>query len=204
MEELVDELIAKMDSTNYGVFYIGHNKIRTIKNKIDPEGYNAISSNLSFDYFNAFAYKCPVICNIVSEKKSEDGVLTDKQRFMYFRDDGFVEAGSRFSEMPVQVPYGAEEYYNAVVEGIKASIEKDKGTTSPKSKQKAKDKSKPEPKQETIKYTPDTLVELSKKVAQKSTQDDVMAIYDEFGITNPKIADEEALRGAINKLKEMV
>jgi len=43
---------------------------------------------------------------------------------MYFRDDGFVEAGSRFSTMPTHVLYGAKNYNDAIIEGIKASLAK--------------------------------------------------------------------------------
>lgn len=126
---------------------------------------------------------------------------------MYFRDDGFVEAGSRFSEMPVQVPYGAEEYYNAVIDGIKASVEKDKEGDVPKPKKVKKTEPKkevPPKKEEKVEYTSETLIELSKKASKKSSQGDVIAVYDEFGIANPKTAEGDALKGAIDKLLEMV
>jgi len=45
---------------------------------------------------------------------------------MHFRDDTYIEAGSRFSELPIRVPYGAEEYIKAIKDGIKATIEKEK------------------------------------------------------------------------------
>lgn len=120
--DLIEEQIMRLRRTKYGVFLVGHNKIKSIKQKLDGDNYNVISSNLTEDYFNAFAYKADIICNIVSEKVVKNGALDATERYMYFRDDGFVEAGSRFSTMPIHVPYGARNYYDAVISGIKASL----------------------------------------------------------------------------------
>jgi hypothetical protein len=120
--DLIQEQIMRLRRTKYGVFLVGHNKIKSIKQKLEGENYNVISSNLTEDYFNAFAYKADIICNIVSEKVVKNGALDATERYMYFRDDGFVEAGSRFSTMPTHVSYGARNYYDAVISGIKASL----------------------------------------------------------------------------------
>jgi hypothetical protein len=120
--ELVQDQIMRLRRTKYGVFLVGHNKIKSIKQKLEGDPYNVISSNLTEDYFNAFAYKADIICNIVSEKIVKKGALDATERYMYFRDDGFVEAGSRFATMPIHVPYGAREYNDAVVSGVKSSL----------------------------------------------------------------------------------
>jgi hypothetical protein len=120
--DLIQEQIMRLRRTKYGVFLVGHNKIKSIKQKMEGENYNVISSNLTEDYFNAFAYKADIICNIVSEKVVKNGALDANERYMYFRDDGFVEAGSRFPTMPTHVPYGARNYHDAVISGIKASL----------------------------------------------------------------------------------
>jgi len=120
--DLIQDQIMRLRRTKYGVFLVGHNKIKSIKQKLEGENYNVISSNLTEDYFNAFSYKADVICNIVSEKVVKNGALDASERYMYFRDDGFVEAGSRFKSMPIHVPYGAKNYYDAVISGIKASL----------------------------------------------------------------------------------
>jgi hypothetical protein len=120
--DIIQEQIMRLRRTKYGVFLVGHNKIKSIKQKLEGDNYNVISSNLTEDFFNAFAYKADIICNIVSEKVVKNGALDATERYMYFRDDGFVEAGSRFPTMPTHVPYGARTYYDAVISGIKASL----------------------------------------------------------------------------------
>ena len=145
--KLINELLDLIKDTGYGYYFVGHNKVKTVKSKLDEEDYTVIGSNLSADYFNAIAYKCPIICNIVSEtEKSSNGLLTDKIRYMHFRDNAYIEAGSRFSEMPVKVPYGAKEYVDAVVGGIKASIEVERKTPPTTEPKKTETKAKVETK----------------------------------------------------------
>jgi len=121
---MIEDQLMRLRRTKYGLFLVGHNKIKSIKQKLEGEDYNVISSNLTEDYFNAFAYKADIVCNIVSEKIVKNGSLDATERYMYFRDDGFVEAGSRFSTMPTHVLYGAKNYNDAIIEGIKASLAK--------------------------------------------------------------------------------
>lgn len=161
--KIINELLDLIKDTGYGYYFVGHNKVKTVKSKLDEEDYTVIGSNLSADYFNAIAYKCPIICNIVSEtEKTTNGLLNDKIRYMHFRDNAYIEAGSRFSEMPVKVPYGAKEYIDAVVSGIKASIavERKVSTTTetPRTEIKKSKPKKEEVKMEELK-TKDPVVE---------------------------------------------
>ena len=54
----------------------------------------------------------------IDENKHVQGTT----RYMWFRTDGFVDAGGRFSEMPERVEYGAENYIEAFEEGVKKAI----------------------------------------------------------------------------------
>lgn len=187
---------------------IGHNKIRSIKSKVDSEDYYVVSSNLSFDYFNTFAYKCPVICNIVEDATVEDGVLQGKIRQMYFRDNAYVEAGSRFSEMPIKVPYGAREYHDAILEGIKASIDKDsttKETASATSKLGSK-KQTPKKPARTLKVAIAEVVEKAKEVQSAGVhQNDIMDVMKTVGYPNPNsIPDIETADNIIGLLDALL
>lgn len=122
---LLEEQLTRLRRTKYGIFLIGHNKVKEIKQKLEGDPYSVVTSNLNADYFNVFAYKADIVCNIVAEKIVKDKVLQDTARYMYYRNDGFVDAGSRFPNMPVHVEYGAMNYFKAVEEGIKASLNKD-------------------------------------------------------------------------------
>lgn len=123
--EMINGQVSRLKKSKYGLFEIGHNKVRELKDKGTGDQYNVLTSNLTNDYFDVFAYKADIVCNIVTEKEmGENNNLQDIKRYMYFRSDGFIDAGSRFAELPNRVPYGAEQYIEAVKDGIKNSLKK--------------------------------------------------------------------------------
>lgn len=126
VETLIGDQITRLKRSKYAVYLIGHNKVKNQKEKLGDE-YVVMTSNLASDYFNIFGYKADIICNIITEREidKEDKTLQGTSRYMYFRNDGYVEAGSRFSELPSRVEYGASEYIEAVTTGIKKSVEKE-------------------------------------------------------------------------------
>ena len=220
LAELINEMLSKLDSiTNKtGVFLIGHNKVRPMKTKLDTEDYYVVSSNLSFDYFNIFAYKCPIICNIIKEvgtvdtgktegsgKDKRDILVAEKRdRFMYFRDSGAVEAGGRFKGMPEKVPYGAREYHDAVIQGIKESIDEDapreeKKETTPKLGNKNTKQTK------TLKQAVLEVIEVAKEVQSRGVaQNDIMGILSGSGYANPNtIPDIETAEKIIEELNKL-
>lgn len=200
LQSLINELLDKIKDTGYGYYFIGHNKTRTIKSKIDDDDYVVVTSNLSTDYFNAIAYKCPIICNIVSDvETNKKGALSDKLRFMHFRDDAYVEAGSRFSELPVKVPYGAKEYIDAVTNGIQASIDKKrkgkkvkvKSDTKPKTENVKKEESKQEKPKQSKKEEP----KVDKKAKIQEIRDEFGKLVKEKGMKNGEVLDIMAKNG---------
>ena len=78
---------------------------------------------------------------IYSEKEiDENKHISDVQRYMYFRTDGFVDAGGRFKNIPDRLPYGAENYIKAFEQAVKGAIEgdvSDKEITKRKKAEKA-------------------------------------------------------------------
>lgn len=122
VEELVDEVLAKLKKSGYGLVMIGHTKIRDIKEK-NGEEYQTLTSNLSADYDGIFANKADIVMTIAVEKDiDENKRIEDTTRYMWFRSDGFVDAGSRFSEMPERIEYGAENYIEAFEAGVKGAM----------------------------------------------------------------------------------
>lgn len=120
--ELVDEQIARIRRAGYGVIYIGHTKIRDIKEK-NGDDYQQLTSNLNSDYDGIFANKADIVMTIAVEKNIDEAKhISDTKRFMYFRSDGFVDAGGRFADMPERVEYGAANYIKAFEEGVKGAI----------------------------------------------------------------------------------
>lgn len=123
VEELIDQLLADLRHAGYGVFLIGHTKLKDVKEKNGDE-YQQLTSNLSSDYDGIFANKADVIMTISIDKTIVDGVITGTKRYMHFRDDGFVDCGSRFKGMVDKCEYGARNYIEAFENGVKSSMVK--------------------------------------------------------------------------------
>ena len=137
---LISNEIELIKQSKYGLFLIGHNKVRPNEDK-DGIKFLQLTSNLESQYYNTFAYKAAIICNIDVEQNVGDalldsngkqrraGNLQNSERYMYFRSDGYVDAGSRFKNIPNRVPFtddphvAAQNYVNAVREGIKDADE---------------------------------------------------------------------------------
>ena len=125
--ELVTEQIARLRSAGYGVFLIGHVKV---KDKIDPvtgDVYEQYTNNLSNKYFGAVADNAQMVVNIVNELNitggSDDkaGRVSGSSRMMYFRDTGLIDAKSRFVGMPDKLPLSAKNFLEAFKMGVKNS-----------------------------------------------------------------------------------
>jgi len=123
VEELIDNLLADLRHAGYGIFLIGHTKLKDVKEKNGDE-YQQLTSNLSSDYDGIFANKADVIMTISIDKTIENGIITGTKRYMHFRDDGFVDCGSRFRGMVDKCEYGARNYIDAFENGVKSSMVK--------------------------------------------------------------------------------
>lgn len=123
VEELIDQLLADLRHAGYGIFLIGHTKLKDVKEKNGDE-YQQLTSNLSSDFDGIFANKADVIMTISIDKTIDNGVITGTKRYMHFRDDGFVDCGSRFKGMVDKCEYGARNYIEAFENGVKSSMVK--------------------------------------------------------------------------------
>ena len=120
--DLIDEQLARLRRSGYGIIYIGHTKIRDIKEK-NGDSYQQLTSNLNTDFDSIFSNKADVVMTIVVEKSIDENKHIDgTKRYMYFRSDGFVDAGGRFSEMPEKIEYGARNYLDAFEAGVKGAM----------------------------------------------------------------------------------
>lgn len=121
---LVDDILARLRKAGYGLVIIGHTKIRDIKEKNGIE-YQQLTSNLSSDFDGIFANKADIVMTIAVEKEVDnDKHINGTTRYMWFRTDGFVDAGGRFADMPERIEYGAKNYIDAFEEGVKNAIKK--------------------------------------------------------------------------------
>ena len=149
VNELVDEVLAKLRGAGYGLVIIGHTKIKDVHEK-NGDTYQKLGSNLNEDFDNIFANKADIIMVIYSEKEIDESKhISDVQRYMYFRTDGFVDAGGRFTNIPARVPYGADEYISAFEQAVKGAIN---GNISDKEIENRKQSEKKEREESAKKY----------------------------------------------------
>lgn len=121
VEELINSVLTRVEDAGYGIFMLGHVKYRDVKEKNGDE-YQKFTSNLSADYDAIFSNKADIIAMITTEKDIQDGFIKGTQRFIYFRSDGFVDAGGRFPHIEEKVEFTTDNYIKTVTDAIKKSI----------------------------------------------------------------------------------
>lgn len=121
LEDMINAVITKLEDSGYGLFFIGHTKIKDVKEK-DGDQYSQLTSNLSADYDGIFSNKADICAMGIIERDITDGRLTGTTRYLQFRSDGFVDAGGRFSNITEKVELSAQNYIDAVKDAIKNEI----------------------------------------------------------------------------------
>lgn len=120
LRKLVDEKLSMLDK-HFGLFVLGHTKLKTIKEqgKLEDQEYQKLSSNLNADYHNIVAHKADVIGTVVVEKEVDDKRVSKVKTMIYFRDNGFIEAGCRFGKIDEKVEFNAPNFIKAIQDAIK-------------------------------------------------------------------------------------
>ena len=127
VEELINSVITRLGDCGYGLVFIGHSKIRDIKEKNGDE-YQMLTSNLSSDYDGIFANKADICMMGTIEKNIDGGFVQDAERYMVFRGDGYIDAGGRFANIDSKVEASATNYIKTVTDAIRKSIKSHEAT----------------------------------------------------------------------------
>ena len=197
VQEIINDQMKRIESAGYGLMFLGHCKIRQIKEKgsANEDGYSQLTSNLDARFDSIFTDKADIVASIFSEKSIEDKKLLNTQRYIYFRSDNFVEAGSRFANMPERVEYGAKEFIDAVEQGVKSSF------STPISKENLEKMKKEE--LENKKNKADIYVEKA-KTGNANEADFLKSVEDYVSLIDKEIMslDKEGKRQKQEELKE--
>ncbi len=118
---LIDNVMTRLSRTGYGLIWIGHTKFKEIEEK-DGTRYQLLTSNLNTDYDLIFSAKADINMLINVEKEIDNNHIQSTQRYMWFRSDGFVDAGGRFTDIESKVEFSVENYIKTVENAIKSSI----------------------------------------------------------------------------------
>lgn len=141
--DLINEQLVKLYKAGYAVFVIAHIKKKAIEDILTGEKYEKITNNMNNDIFNSIKNKAQMVVNICIENKVEGyqektgdkpsqkevaGRLIGTKRVMYFRDNGLVDAGTRFSDLPEKLDFSVDNFLYAFEYGCKSGCRETQAT----------------------------------------------------------------------------
>lgn len=156
VKELMFEQTDRLKDVGVQVWWVGHCRVKDVKDIYSDETYQTLTSDQQQTYFNALKKNLHFLClayfdrqlqkektgrkNIVTNKDETKVVVKDETRKVKFRDDGFVvDSGSRFSDIKSEVNLDADEFIDAIKDAISAEIEKNGGSVEKRFKENAKE-----------------------------------------------------------------
>ena len=127
LQKLIKDYFVDLRKAGFGIFCIGHTKIRTIREKGDEtEGYNVLTSTLSDDYESLFSDIFDCVLTGTIEKTVDSKKITGEERRLYMRGTGYISAGCRFApdSVPEYIVYEgnfAKTFIDVLEEGLRKS-----------------------------------------------------------------------------------
>lgn len=106
------------------VFILAHTKNKDKTDALTGEKFEMLTNNLRADYYSPVADSCQMIVNIAIEREINEGVQVGEKRMMFFRNNGLVDCGSRFTDLPDKLELSAENFMEAFKQGVKGSMRK--------------------------------------------------------------------------------
>lgn len=126
--KLFKEYFAELKKAGVQPFAIAHTKVKSIKEKgDDTEGYNTLTSDLSNDCEGIFGDIFDCVLTGCIDREVKDGKVSAEVRKLYFRGNGYVDAGCRFANDTVpeyivfDKPNMAKDFIKVLEDGLKNS-----------------------------------------------------------------------------------
>jgi hypothetical protein len=126
--KLFKDYFSELKKAGIMPFAIAHTKVKSIKEKgDDTEGYNTLTSDLSNDCEGIFGDIFDCVLTGCIDRDVKDGKVTSEVRKLYFRGNGFVDAGCRFANDTVpeyivfDKPNMAKDFITVLEDGLKNS-----------------------------------------------------------------------------------
>lgn len=202
---LFSEQLKRLKLSEYGVFLIGHNKVKS-ESKQGGEKYDVVTSDLFSNYYGGFSKKATIICNLITETSVRDKKLEGATRMMYFRSNGFVKSGTRLANIQESAEYGAQSYIDIVKEALKDA--KDEDSHDGKFEEVDNDKALKESVKDatTIDDLVKEILSLTELIQDEVSDpnEKIMAVLNDNDVQDPtKIKDKDLARKVITDLKEV-
>jgi hypothetical protein len=209
LEREMGEQIQKLDKAGFTLIFITHDKDKQFETR---EGlkYDKTTLSLGGRVRDLILNMVDFIVFIELGKELEKGVAVDK-RYIYFRGDSGLEAGSRFKHVPNRIEYGFREFIDTVEEAILAEYGGDKkAVEKARKEQNAKKEAKAQEFVDSVKNakTPDELIEEIGTLVADMEKEDKITVANKFkeilGDANFKKSDDvQALTKALEFVKSI-
>jgi hypothetical protein len=207
LEREMGEQISKLDKAGYSLIFITHDKDKQFETR---EGlkYDKTTLSLGGRVRDLILNMVDFIVFVELGKELEKGKAVDK-RYIYFRGDSGLEAGSRFTHVPNRIEYGYKEFIDTVENAILAEYGGDKkAVEEAKAEQEVIQEEKANTFVETVKNskTPDKLIEEIDAIVRSMKRTVKMEIAEYFkeklgNADFRKSDDQEALTLALEFVK---
>jgi len=108
----IRQQIDRLMKAGYGVMAISHSKHNEVEEKSGLT-YDQLVVSLPAKAREIFVNMADFIVFLTIEKEKVDDQIETK-RYLYFRSDGYVEAGGRFRNIPEKIEYDVDEFITTV------------------------------------------------------------------------------------------
>ena len=204
LQKLLKDYFVDLRKAGFGIFCIGHTKVKNVKEKGDEtEGYNILTSTLSNDNESIFADIFDCVLTGTIEKTVDSKKITGEERRLYMRGNGYVDAGCRFApdSVPEYIVYEgnfAKTFIDTLEEGLRKSKTNPVSRTDFKKEQvkevKELEEIVPEPVEEEFEISKVEVVEKLKASMGKIDMKELQAIMSAHGVltfANPESLSTE-------------
>lgn len=208
IKEIIDKQLNRLIRAGYGIMAISHSKDKEVEQKSGLK-YDQLVASLPQSVREVFVNMAYFMVFITIEKEKSGNNLETK-RYMYFRSDGYVDAGSRFRNVPEKIEYDVDEFIRVFEEAVKTEVEENADIEKMKEEQKKYklENAKQFIEKEKISKDPKVLQsEISKlvKTFSKEKRTEVVELLKEF-LGDPdyrKVDDVELLQECIIEINKI-
>lgn len=167
VDEQLQGALDKLTKAGFGLFLITHSADKKFESR-NGTSFDQTTVSLTGRAKNTFVNSADFIVFISVEKEKDGSALSDK-RYIYFRSDEDILAGSRFENVPEKIEYSAEGFLDVFESAVLGAYDGDEDKV-----EKEKEKQSEEREERTKEYreeqksgatTADLIAEMDKLVA---------------------------------------
>lgn len=206
LDEVITEQIDRLDKAGYSLIFVTHDKDKEFKTK-DGEAYNKTTLSLSGRVRDIILNMVDFICFIDVVKVGDE-----MKRFIHFRGDSSLEAGTRFNKIAEKIEYSPTGFIKTIEKAIMdeyngdtKAVEKAMEEQNKEFEAKANDYIEKQKAIPTVEEAQAMIGELVQKFNDEDSREKIIAEFKSvLGTANyKKVDDLQALMQVINFLETL-